>query len=389
MELKIFGKPTCTVTTSNNVNSYAWDSWGSLLKLITGKVVEYSYVRHWDKVGDFTLKFPMDETILNAVELGGFISVDNADWLMIEDISYDSSSITLKGPDAKGLLNLRVSLYRDPQEPGTQGYDVIAGTTKECIKHYLDANCIDPEDTSRALPIVFSTDSAAGLTDDHYMARLESLADIVNKLCVDAELGYSMTGRIPDVSGNRFSFRLRKGTDRTINQSNNAYVIFGSDREKVVELSFDHSVSTLLNYVYAEDSNKTVDEVSRYGNPAVYIESYIDRRECTVSVGISTSQETGEYFDSYVLNEIADNVETHSCEVATAYSEDFGSRYDLGDKVSILDRFTGNVFDMVITSAEKSYSCGQSSLKLTFGRPKDKPLDRIVNSFVSGTARRQ
>ena len=90
-----------------------------------------------------------------------------------------------------------------------------------------------------------------------------------------------------------------------------------------------------------------------------------------------------------ILNEVADNIETHSCEVATAYSDDFGSRYDLGDKVSILDRFTGNVFDMVITSAEKSYSCGQSSLKLTFGRPKDKPLDRIVNSFVSGTARRQ
>lgn len=385
MEVKIFGKPTCTVTTSNGVNSYTWDTWGDLLKLITGRVVEYSYVRHWDKVGDFTLKFPMDETILSAVELGGFISVDNADWLMIEDISYDSSSITLKGPDAKGLLNLRVSLYRDPQEPGTQGYDVIAGTTKECVKHFLDANCIDPENTKRALPIVFSTDSATGLTDDHYMARLESLADIVNKLCVDAELGYSMTGRIPDIYGNKFSFRLRKGVDRTINQSTNAYVIFGSDREKVVELTFEHGVSSLLNCVYAEDSNKTVDEVSRYADPA----TYIDRRECTISVGISTGQETSEYFDSYVLNEIADNIETHSCEVETAYSDDFGSRYDLGDKVSILDRFTGNVFDMVITSAEKSYSCGQSSLKLTFGRPKDKPLDRIVNSFVSGTARRQ
>ena len=216
-------------------------------------------------------------------------------------------------------------------------------------------------------------------------AATAAVADIVNKLCVDAGLGYSMAGRILDSSTGGFSFRLRKGVDRTINQNNNAYVIFGSDREKVVELSFDHSVSTLLNYVYAEDSNKTVDEVSRYADPA----TYIDRRECTISVGISTGQETSEYFDSYVLNEIADNIETHSCEVATAYSDDFGSRYDLGDKVSILDRFTGNVFDMVITSAEKSCSCGQSSLKLTFGRPKDKPLDRIVNSFISGTARRQ
>ena len=83
-----------------------------------------------------------------------------------------------------------------------------------------------------------------------------------------------------------------------------------------------------------------------------------------------------------------DNVETHSYTVdpsATGY----GTDYDLGDKVTVIDRVTGNRFDAVITEAVKSYSQGAQNITLSLGKQKKKPLQRIVNDLIGGVARRR
>ena len=63
--------------------------------------------------------------------------------------------------------------------------------------------------------------------------------------------------------------------------------------------------------------------------------------------------------------------------------------YELGDVVAVQDIFTKNIEDVQITEVSKSYRQGQQRLSLTFGKPKQNPLQKIVNDFLSGTARRR
>ena len=81
-------------------------------------------------------------------------------------------------------------------------------------------------------------------------------------------------------------------------------------------------------------------------------------------------------------------MESHSFTIEPTVSG-YGTDYTLGDYVTILDDYTGNLYKRQITEVTKSYSQGQKSIALTFGTPKQKPLQKLVNSFISGTARRR
>ena len=109
--------------------------------LDTNRIAAYSYTKRFAKSGEFSLVMPFLTELLSALKLNGIISIDG-DWLWIQDISYDGQTISVSGKDCKGFLESRICLYADPQHVGTAGYDVATGTTAQCIKHYLDNNCI-------------------------------------------------------------------------------------------------------------------------------------------------------------------------------------------------------------------------------------------------------
>ena len=309
------------------------------------------------------------------------ISAVGSDWLWVQSIQYDGRKITISGKDCKGFLDTRISLYGDTQVSGAEGYDIVSGTTAYCIKHYLDNNCISPEDTSRKLPLEWSG-GAYGLSNDHYMARLEYISDIVNKMCENAGIGYDVRGKL---NSRCFAVATVQGTDRGTAQNVRARVIFSARHGNVTSQSFEHGVDDLYNEIYAEDVNGIVIPVSRGNEPVG-----ISRRECTVNAGISSTDPATEgYFSSYVLNEVSDNVESHNYNIEPSVRGGYGTKYDIGDIVAIQNDHTKNLTNMQITEVTKSYSQGRQSLSMTFGKPKQKPLQKIVNDFLSGTARRK
>ncbi len=161
-------------------------------------------------------------------------------------------------------------------------------------------------------------------------------------------------------------------------------VIFSMKHRNVRFLTCEHGVSDLYNEVYAVDSNETVKMVNRDSTQA----ARVLRRECTVTVGTSSTGDDADYFDKYVIREVVDNVESYSFTIEPTVSG-YGTEYALGDYVTILDDFTGNLNKRQITEVTKTYSAGQQTLSLVFGTSKQKPLQKLVNSFISGTARRR
>ncbi len=164
MFAKFFKMPTYS-----NANSQ-WYGFDHDRLFVTDKIVRYEYAKRFTKVGHFEMSIPFDKTFISALELNGTIYYDN-DWLWIQSIQYDGKTITLSGPDMKGLLETRVSLYADQHIEGGQGYDIATGTTKACIKHYLDVNAVSPSNVKRILPIYADANGAViagtdGLSSD-------------------------------------------------------------------------------------------------------------------------------------------------------------------------------------------------------------------------------
>lgn len=358
MFAKIFKPPTLTSTFTDD------------FLFATDRISSYEYTKRWTKSGDFTLVCPFDKEILNALKLNGIICFDN-DWLWIQNISYDGKQISVTGKDTKAFLETRVVL---PDDTGFEGYSSVSGTTAECIKNYLDKNCISPLDTNRRLPIVFKG-GAVGLQNDNYMARFEYLSDIITNLCDNADIGFDIRGRL---ASKGFEFITLKGADRSFNQSNSNRVILSAKWGNILSQQFEHGVDNLLNAVYGTDSNNYSRLVQTSANG-------LSRRECNISVSVST---TDTWFEKYALNEVKDNIETHSFEIAVPFG-DYGQDYILGDTVTVKDDFTGDLYSRKITEVTKNYSNGQRNISLVLGQQKQKPFQKIVNNLLTQTQKRR
>lgn len=373
MFAKFFGAPI--------YDNGAWSTFQDRYLFAADEVVEYSYTKRWSGVGDFSLVLPYSDSLLTLLSINGVITYDG-DWLFIQTIQYDRQRITLSGKDCKGLLDLRLTEYGGTSVSGAEGYDVVSGTTAVCVKHYLDANAISPATSARSLPLMWDTSSVSGLASDSYMARLEYLSEVVKKLCDGADIGYDVTGIL---SGSLFKFTLLHGTDRSFSQSANPRVIFSPSWGNVRSMSFEHSVDSLLNVIYAVDTNQVTNTIIRGSDTP----SGVGRRESTVSVSVSsTDPATAGYFDKYAIAQAADNVEFHSYTIEPSVSG-YGTDYSLGDIVTVLEPATNNKYNATITEITKAYSQGKRDITITLGDQKQKPLQRIVNDLISGTARRR
>lgn len=350
----------------------AWSSFNDDFLFSTDRFVSYEYTKRLSKPGSFSLSMPFDRDRLRKLELMGTVCMDGQDWLLVENISYDGQTITLSGKDMKGLLDTRIALYGT----ASGGYDIASGTTAECLKHYLDNNCISPADSSRALPLAWRS-GAQGLASDSYMARFEPLSDIFSELCDNAGIGYDIRR-----SGSTFGFQTIQGVDRSYAQSVRPRVIFCLGWKSVRSQLFEHGVDNLINVVYATGTNEVTNAVYRGGTE----KTGVFRREHNVSVNVST---VDEYFEKYAYKDLSDNVESHSFTVEAALTSGYGTAYDLGDIVTVKDDYTRNMFNKVVTEVTQTFGSGNRELKLVLGQQKQKPLQKIVNNLLSGTQRRR
>lgn len=346
---------------------------GSLFKLHTNRVTSFDVVEKFNDVGEFSLTLPYEKDVLSVVENNDIITDGNS-WLLVDTIKDNGNQITLSGSDLNGLLRLRLS------EIDESGYDAVSGTTGWCIKHYIDNNIISPATSARALPVSWLGGTGQGTTLDHYMARLEPVSDIVHTLCSDAGIGYRISG-VAETGGSLFIYmELLTGTNRSVNQSRNEKVVFSAAHGNVLSAEFTHSVTDLKNIAYVTDSNGTVVTVSR--EPA----EGINRRETAVSVDVAA---TDDEFHALALKQFEEAVDKHSYNIGAAVSSGYGSRYSIGDIVSVYDIHTGNYYSDRLLEVSRHYSTGERTMSLTLGKNKLKILDRVIDNKISRQLRKK
>lgn len=382
MIIRVFQPFTNNDTEGANVQTFQ----NRQKSVIVDEVISYDVTRKWCGSGSFSIVLPLTERNLTVLQVGYILAVDgmtvNADWLIINEVSYDTQSckITVTGKDLNSLLSLRRTVFGSEQEAGAQGYDIVSGTTAECVEHYLDNNMISPVDTERTMPhFTFLSSSAAGIQNDSYMSRLEDLEMVVEDLCSNANLGYRIYGRAAN-NWDDYVFRLLQGTDRSVEQSSNPVVILSGVFQNIVGANFTHSVNNYYNAAYATGANDITQTVYRDSNTPV---GY-SRRETAIDVGdVGVSD-----IRQYALYQLRDNIAVSSVSVNICEGI-YGSKFTLGDTVTAQDDLTGNLFTGVVTEVQKSISGTAQKTSITLGSGSQKLLNRIVTGIYNGTIRRR
>ena len=375
MVLKVFDAPV--------LSDGSWTSWSNAFRFAAADIIAYNYDAHFSEPGRFSVTLPFSDSRLAALTVNSVLWIrddvyNSNDSLIADDIYYDGKQIVISGKDSKSLLHLRQTL-----PPAGSDYHKASDTISACCRALLEQNCMPnnnfavPE--SRQLPIDMG--GTAAMTSTSFMTAYDDLGDVITGMCDSASVGFALDmnfyGNVYITNRyNRFIFSLITGTDRSYAQSVRPRVAFSIKSKNTLSLSFEHDVSNLLTTAYAKDSNGTVQTV-HIGSES----TGLFRRECSVTVPVPV---TDEMFEEYAKNEIRDNIETHTYELTASAASGYGSRYYLGDTVTVRDDFTGGYYNGVITAAEKSFSSCSRSLKLTIGKPKQKLLDKIVKNMKNG-----
>lgn len=333
----------------------------------TDRTVSYEYNKKRVGTGSFTLILPTTDYFCQHIVENMLIEIDG-DWLEIRNISRNETQITVTGTDLNGWTDYRITAFGKTQVAGADGYDVIKGSTGECINHYIQNNMTAPVDSARKFPRLEITQTAQGKTDDRYMARLKILTEVIGNLCVNSTIGYEITA---NVSKNRFEFRTFAGVDRSIEQTDRTAVIFSQKRNNLLSATYEKGNTDLLNAIYATGADVT---------QTVYRTADIPTGTLRKETAIDVSVETVADIEDYALEQVTGNIATNSYTLDVAAVEDYGVKYNLGDYVTVKDDLTGKTWTAQIEEAKKRKSQTEKKIELVLGDTKMKLLNKIQNT---------
>lgn len=268
----------------------------------------------------------------------------------------------------------------------------LTATTQQIVNTLIAKNVGASAAVSRQFPSFDMLEQAEieGTTFEYSNEALKALGDEVRDVCQQGKVGYDI---LVCEREKKYGFYLYKGADLTSgNADGNAPCIFSRDFDNVNEQDYEDSTENYKNFAYvlgAADSQNvqeivTVDEEGATG--LALKEVLVDASD----ISRSAEDESGEQADipteryramleSRGNAELAAMVENYTFNSSVniqsnlRYKEDF----DLGDRVTCIERRWGITINSRITEITQTYESGKTLLEATFGESAPTLLDKI------------
>lgn len=172
----------------------------------------------------------------------------------------------------------------------------------------------------------------------------ENLLEAVKNICTSVNMGFKII-----FSSTGFAFWLYKGTDRTVNQTENTPVIFSSDFDNLGSTEYLYDMSTYYNLVQEAGEGEGSERKHATVIESNEIKGLYLREKYVQAESISSNTEDGT-LDSTTYNRIlkqraeenlrkATETKEFSGEILNTDMYQFGIDYNLGDKVSVINEY--------------------------------------------------
>jgi hypothetical protein len=250
-----------------------------------------------------------------------------------------SETWKISGRGVEAALSFRICMTDTAS--GT-GYHATNDKAETIMRHYVDAECINPTDAKRVITgLTLAADSARGATIK-YNARLQPLTDVLYDICTASGLSY---GLVWSGSGLNFTFTVYAGTDRS------STVVLSPEYDNIETMNYYQSSIDMKNVAYGggtgDAAARTVREYYSGTEP-----EYWGRRELFI--------EASDCLDSTAIDDRSKSV-LATKSVATAFEVNylesntfvFGTDFTIGDTVKV-------VFPNLVTASYQIVSTSQT-----------------------------
>lgn len=298
--------------------------------------------------------------------------------------------LVIKGYFLTQWTERRVTLYKEIEKDNAE----------TVMRSYVERHCINPKESNRKIPnLVNGFNNNLGNVID-YSSHYKQLNEELQTIAETNELGYKID---LDIFNKKYVFEVYKGLDRTVNQEINSKAIFSTEFENIEKQKYVESDNNYRNMVLVagagEDLDRKLLTIGTENKGLDRYELFVDARDISdtesktrtvvdevtgesreeeyeVPIPVETYNRLLEARGNEKLEE-CNMIETFDCELLNVNVLKYRIDYDLGDKVSIINKKWGLVLHERITSIEETYTQEGLTIKLTIGNNMPTLVDKI------------
>lgn len=266
---------------------------------------------------------------------------------------------------------------------------VTTNNTQAILYRIVDENVINPSEPQRTIPNILlanDPDLQSGTID--YASEPNSNALLACEAAAKAaKLGFKIT---TDVRNKRHYFTVYKGRDLTADQTENPPCVFSQEFDNVSEQEFTNSIENLKTTAYTggEELEGVPRKIAVSGNEAVGLdrdEVFVDASEINQSYeenGIQVTLTDAEYLAllaAFGASELERYTEvlSFSSKINARGNLKYKEDYDVGDRVTCVDKRWGIKINARITEITETYQKNLEEIDITFGESLPALIDKI------------
>ena len=262
--------------------------------------------------------------------------------------------LVVSGYSLTQWLDRRITLYKEVEK----------GNAETVIRNYVNRHCINPVEANRRIDnLIQGIDNSLGPAIN-YSSHYKQLLDEAEAISKANELGYKID---LDLDNKQYVFEVYQGLDRTIKQNANSKAIFSTEFENVTNQKYIDSDNNYRNMVLVAGAGEGVHRktltLGTENKGLDRYELFVDARD------ISDTKQQGEDEASIPIEEYnkllevrgkeklseCTKVETFDCTLINVNSLIYRVDFDLGDKVSIINKKWGLMLNERIVSITETY----------------------------------
>lgn len=339
--------------------------------------------RNYYKPGTFSMQIIPNFEQFELLKKGNILlKTDNTKEAMyidhreLEENEEGIEVLVVSGYSLTQWTDRRITLYKELEKDNAE----------TVMRSYVNRHCINPSEANRKFPsLIQGSNNKIGPVID-YLSHYKQLLEELKAIATTNELGYKID---LDLENKKYIFEVYQGIDRTDNQDINSKAIFSTEFENVSNQKYIDSDNNYRNMVLVagagEDVNRKTLTIGTSNSGLDRYELFVDARDISDTQQQGDSEvniPTGEYNKlletrgKEKLNECT-KIETFDCTLNNVNNLKYREDFDLGDKVSIINKKWELMLHERIVSIEETYDIEGLNIQIEIGNNMPTLIDKI------------
>lgn len=265
--------------------------------------------------------------------------------------------LTVTGRELKYILHQRI----------VWGQRIISDSVEYALRRLIGSNAVEPVEPTRVIPNMQFAEPKGYSEQIELQVSNKQLDEAVIEICKAYNYGWDIY-----ITDNKFTVDIYKGVDRSYNQTERPYVVFGETFENLFKTEYLYESEAYANMTLIGGEGEGGDRIYAYVNNDLSglerYETFTDARD--ISQNLDSEDEAISYEDYLLLLEERGMENLASLPVTEGFSGEvlsdvafkYGVDFFLGDTVTVINKYGISKNVRVLSAIESEDETGTKLL---------------------------